>query len=579
MKSLSRYFRAITFGVVLCCLSGAAYAIDLPTKIVDGKEYYYYVVKAKDTVFSLSRALGVTPDEIAKANPSPNGVLRTGDTLLFPVATPLKTVSHRVKKGETLFGISRNYDITPEEIMSYNKSKGDIIKTGEILIIPLKQGVTPAEGDMIVDLLPAEAQEVAVTESKAVPAGKTDDLPEAITPAITPDAIPPVKPDMPSVDIVVETTDTIIGDKVNSGSYKIAVMLPFMLEQEGITRQTQLYDDFFKGFLIAADTLSHKGETVSVIAYDTRNDLDHVRELMSLPEMSDVSVIIGPEKEDQLTLMAENAPVGAYVINTFNIRSEGYKDMSNMVQINLPASTMFEEACDALVTIFPDHLPVILENTKGKAEKADFVDYMVSRYEADETSPVRISFEGRLSYDLLKTKIDSIGVDEKLVFIPVSGTLAEFNNISAALKHLKEENADNDKYALYGYPDWTAFRSEAQERLHALEATVYSRFFYDPTSFGTIGVAEAFRSWFGTNMIEVVPCQALLGYDMGQYIIKNLRANQGTFNPAGESFEGLQSSVSLVRAEDKDGKRGGYVNEDIYIIRYEPEGSRTIRLK
>ena len=69
-------------------------------------------------------------------------------------------------------------------------------------------------------------------------------------------------------------------------------------------------------------------------------------------------------------------------------------------------------------------------------------------------------------------------------------------------------------------------------------------------------------------MIESVPNHGLLGYDLGYYLLRNLRANDGYFNPL-TPYEGIQSVVRLKRARNS---AGGYVNDALYIITYRPGG-------
>ncbi|MCP5558873.1 MAG: LysM peptidoglycan-binding domain-containing protein [Verrucomicrobiaceae bacterium] len=57
-----------------------------------------------------------------------------------PKTTPKKSVSssrrHTVKKGDTLYGIARQYKSTVVKIKSANGKKSDLIRPGEVLKIP-----------------------------------------------------------------------------------------------------------------------------------------------------------------------------------------------------------------------------------------------------------------------------------------------------------------------------------------------------------------------------------------------------------------------------------------------------------
>ena len=80
-----RYMLKFLAGMLLIGMPVLSSAIDLPIKKIDGKDYYYYNVKAKETVFGLCRNLNLTKAEIVKYNPSVADGLRAGDVLYFPV--------------------------------------------------------------------------------------------------------------------------------------------------------------------------------------------------------------------------------------------------------------------------------------------------------------------------------------------------------------------------------------------------------------------------------------------------------------------------------------------------------------
>ena len=56
-------------------------AFNLPSKIINGKEYYYYNVQPKETIYSIAHKLGTTKDEIVKYNPSAVDGNKAYDTL------------------------------------------------------------------------------------------------------------------------------------------------------------------------------------------------------------------------------------------------------------------------------------------------------------------------------------------------------------------------------------------------------------------------------------------------------------------------------------------------------------------
>ncbi|HRT89666.1 MAG TPA: LysM domain-containing protein, partial [Bacteroidales bacterium] len=89
--------------------------------IISGTQYYIHVVRKGETAYSISRAYGITVDELVRNNPGSGNGLRTGQALRIPVVeTPAagqeqdkkkltpdkqrdesKFFYHRLKPGET----------------------------------------------------------------------------------------------------------------------------------------------------------------------------------------------------------------------------------------------------------------------------------------------------------------------------------------------------------------------------------------------------------------------------------------------------------------------------------------------
>lgn len=76
---------AITVFSLIFVWTGAM-SLDLPVKKVKGVEYYYYKVKNKETVYGVSKRLGLSRDEIVRYNPSVADGLKKNMMLYFPVA-------------------------------------------------------------------------------------------------------------------------------------------------------------------------------------------------------------------------------------------------------------------------------------------------------------------------------------------------------------------------------------------------------------------------------------------------------------------------------------------------------------
>jgi len=133
------------------------------TEVIEGKRYYVHPVEQGQTVYSISRAYDLTIDEIYFENPEAKNGLQVGTNLKIPFLSRDKEISddlrsseynfifHIVQKGETLYSIGRIYDVQLEDLERANPGADKALKIGQYLKIPVKTVELPDEGDIPVD--------------------------------------------------------------------------------------------------------------------------------------------------------------------------------------------------------------------------------------------------------------------------------------------------------------------------------------------------------------------------------------------------------------------------------------------
>ena len=98
------------------------------------KQIREYIVKKGDSLFSIAKRFGISPQTIIFANNLKSNLIKIGQKLII---LPTDGLIHYVKKGETLFEIAKLYQVNLEKIVDYNDLENEgKIYPGDILIIP-----------------------------------------------------------------------------------------------------------------------------------------------------------------------------------------------------------------------------------------------------------------------------------------------------------------------------------------------------------------------------------------------------------------------------------------------------------
>ncbi len=98
-----------------------------------------YIVQKGDTLYGISKQFGVSVQDIKTANNLPNNTITVGQTLMIPSMNT--TIFYIVKKGDTLYSIASNYGVSVDEIKSLNNLKSNNLSIGQQLRIPVNDNV------------------------------------------------------------------------------------------------------------------------------------------------------------------------------------------------------------------------------------------------------------------------------------------------------------------------------------------------------------------------------------------------------------------------------------------------------
>ena len=327
----------------LCCAHAAEKS---PTIVyINGSKYYIHTVQAGETLYSLAREYGVGEQVIVENNPSVAQGLKADARLKIPFmaeapeAKPSerklkKTFDmHYVRKGETLYAISRRYAISIQTILEDNPNLDPThLRPDEQILIRRKESGKGSEAQRQAEweayrtalnsvaekgyayhiVRPGEtfyslSRRFGTTEEELsrlnnglqpadLKAGAMLKIPsdEPAAPAPAVDSLSVAHPDSAAARQLPEVTFRALR---RSEPLDIALMLPISVKG----RANSNYLEFYQGFLLGLEQVKQRyGYSVELTFYNTGRDSAAIDRIVSSPDFARNRLIVGPVYEDEL---------------------------------------------------------------------------------------------------------------------------------------------------------------------------------------------------------------------------------------------------------------------------------------
>ena len=158
----------VIFLTLISWTSSGAQLDSIRLETINGKQFIIHQIVEKETLSSISRKYNVPITAILEVNPTADGGLATGQLLKVPYifkgnkAQPQAGGEriHTVVTGETLYSVSRLYDVSVDDIKTWNNLNDNSLAAGQSLTIKKKSTTLS-----IVAIQPQEATKLSEAKS------------------------------------------------------------------------------------------------------------------------------------------------------------------------------------------------------------------------------------------------------------------------------------------------------------------------------------------------------------------------------------------------------------------------------
>ena len=114
--------------------------LKLPTSLVEETipgDYLIYTIKKGDNLYSIAKNYNISLEELINFNQQGSTLLHIGEQLLIPINNQTNNnIQYIIKPGDTLYNIAKRYNTNVDEIKRINNLNTNMLKIGETILIP-----------------------------------------------------------------------------------------------------------------------------------------------------------------------------------------------------------------------------------------------------------------------------------------------------------------------------------------------------------------------------------------------------------------------------------------------------------
>ncbi len=642
-----KYLSGLLLLVMICANVQAQEPVNVTRSdnkvVLAGKVYYVHVVKPGQTLYSIARAYNVSEKEVLIENPGSSADLIIGQVLKIP-ADPASAFSvdtgkqveeperHILKEGETLYAVSRKYDLSVEEILKLNPDLDiEDMPIGQVIILPGKTTGKTEKNEMAYDeegiilhqvkrgetlYSLARYYDVSVREIRSMNpelgwggprSGDVLRIPEANTSAA--EVFAPDSLDIDTAQVAEELlADTLAEEeeytydeldylfRERDRMYSVAYLIPFDYKEiepldsllRGVRspmRRERIREDylleqaapkavnfleFLEGSLLAIDTLTDAGMKLDVHVYDTKRSMYRTRQILEQPEMKEMDLIIGPFYSFNLELVSDFSRENRIPLVTPFISIDSLLlENPYLFQPTPSYKTEHKANAEYIARSYDSNMILVHDGDSSKIPMIN--EYKQAIFdELEKYSALEtVLFKEVIIRDVdTEELIHSLSPDEKNLVILPATDEAFASQIASRLYYIR----DQYDIEVFGSTYWLGFDDIEISYIHALELTISHTHWYDFSDPEYLRLLRLFRQ----NYLKEPSATTrrgynfgITGYDLSLYFLSALHEDGKRFIRKIEKYEA--DGTYMDYDFQRVSRSGGYENQALRYYHFGDE--------
>jgi LysM repeat protein len=448
------------------------------------KKFISYTVKSGETVREIAKKFEVKAKTILRLNPGLNKKPKENTLILIPnvnynkeeekfrvESEMVSSQFHITQPKETLFGIAKQYNVSIDSLKAINTGLLiDGLKIGTVLKIPNEKKLTPEEvkQNQIDDWAKFFVLHTVIKDDTVYALTRKYNVSEENLIDLNPDLVEGLK-----LGMILKVKEIIHNDLskkfgnfmmldsiVSKDTIDVAMLLPFKFTKNDTLNKEQLFtsrnnlvsiiSDFYLGAEIALDSIREQGVQINLNVYDTENNRDTIKNIISSKEFENVDVVFGPVYNKHVNFVAAELKDVPLIFPFYSSKQNTFAK-NNIVKTVTNREVLKENIISYFIQIYNNENILVVGDEK-LTSKSEFrqIENMLKE---GHDSIIEVAFlepdNGYISQERFVEKVDTLGVNwvilatnNKVVTADVINNLKSIPN-DAEVRLFAFEKSDN----------------------------------------------------------------------------------------------------------------------------------------